>query len=123
MMGFVFALLLSLASVSLASYPKLLFSDLGGEDAKVNIALGVILTFEQWPSAEQEKIIIDNVGVLGLESFDRIESLKMWIFSWTQGFHTIKEAQDVCRGFSSSFPSDRCEPNVLNAAQTPYFAG
>ena len=123
MKGFVFALFLSLASVSLASYSNLSSSDLEGEVSKYNIALGVILIFEQWPSEEQEKIIIDSMEALGLESFDRIESLKQWIFSWTHGFHTIEEAQYVCGGFSSSFPLDHCEPNVLNTTQTPHFAG
>ena len=75
-------------------------------------AIGVILSFHQWPSEKEQQNISKILNQDGLTLSKKFESFKSLVFSWPK-LKTKNKAQNVCRKLSKLKNLNYCEPDSL----------
>ena len=110
------ALLLALSVASCAAAPA--GGNLPGPDTRYeNRAMGVIITFRNWPPDEAEIApLLRTLHGAGLRVTDRFRRFRVWIFSWEEP-REGHLAEDLCielalDGQTASL-FESCEPDSL----------
>ena len=77
------------------------------------MAIGIILKFHQWPSEQEEALILEKLKGTNLQKTMEFEIFKMWVFEWPE-WHKASKAEKVCDSLPKISSLEYCTPEYLN---------